>query len=516
MDAANSRTWRLFFTKANDVAMLNPLIRIASASKTFPDVAQSRIGVPFFLDDLGHPHTLANAFFSSRTMRNRAENTNIKYARSLRVWFNFLELRGCSWDTASDDDVFDYKFWRRTDSRNPNPVQGATWAADLAAISVFDRWASEFSNIHSGLADTLRSAKDRTYQGWRGSTVGGGQAVMRSAFGRAGASSVRSSDVKWFSPGAYARWRDTGVLGFDRHGTEKVRWRPRNEERDVAFVNGLYGSGLRIQEWSTVILSEIPATDTTRRYQGIELSDACAKGGHGHRYWQNVEALNSLDIYTEGPRAAAVREAHRTGAYEQIVGRQTLIDVRADGALVVVDDRGIESSKSSSELTPAQRARLFIETPDGLEPVFVWLNESGLPRPTRSWTKTFERANKRVALAGFEQLRCHPHMLRHSFALKWYAVGRLAWESKLSHLSDEQARDFREQFGNTWLLVQTMLGHSDVNTTMNFYLEPFRYLDVELLLEHGGSDLATEALLGVLRNNPRVQLDQAKLEEALR
>lgn len=56
-------------------------------------------------------------------------------------------------------------------------------------------------------------------------------------------------------------------------------------------------------------------------------------------------------------------------------------------------------------------------------------------------------------------------------------------------------------------LVQTMLGHSNVNTTKDTYLEPFRGLDVKLLLEHGVSELQAETLLDVLRSNPRVRVE---------
>jgi integrase len=58
----------------------------------------------------------------------------------------------------------------------------------------------------------------------------------------------------------------------------------------------------------------------------------------------------------------------------------------------------------------------------------------------------------------------------HTFALRWFAVGKLASASRLQHLSEDETRDFRAQFGDTWHLVQTMLGHRSVETTKNVYL----------------------------------------------
>src|SRR5439155_1686392 len=79
---------------------------------------------------------------------------------------------------------------------------------------------------------------------------------------------------------------------------------------------------------------------------------------------------------------------------------------------------------------------------------------------------------------------CSPHMLRHSCALRWYAVGRLAYERRFGHLDEDEQRNFRAQFGNTWDRVATMLGHRSPETTRRHYLEPFRTLELELLLHH--------------------------------
>jgi hypothetical protein len=54
-------------------------------------------------------------------------------------------------------------------------------------------------------------------------------------------------------------------------------------------------------------------------------------------------------------------------------------------------------------------------------------------------------------------------MLRHSMALKWFAIGKLVHAARLGHLAPDEASDFRAQFGDTWHLVQTMLGHRRVD-----------------------------------------------------
>ncbi len=96
---------------------------------------------------------------------------------------------------------------------------------------------------------------------------------------------------------------------------------------------------------------------------------------------------------------------------------------------------------------------------------------------------------------------------RHSFALRWYSVGKLLYDARFAHLDGEELRDFRVQFGDTWQLVQTMLGHRSVVTTMDVYLEPFRHLDVELLLEQAVGIPVAALLDAVWRTHPRVAGD---------
>jgi hypothetical protein len=70
-------------------------------------------------------------------------------------------------------------------------------------------------------------------------------------------------------------------------------------------------------------------------------------------------------------------------------------------------------------------------------------------------------------------------------------------------LSAQEAQDFRAQFGDTWHLVQTMLGHARVETTKNVYLEPFRQLDVEILLAHAEGFPVAEFMAQAFPSTPR-------------
>ncbi|TFC11095.1 hypothetical protein E3O59_02175 [Cryobacterium sp. MDB2-33-2] len=493
MDDSSKRTWLLFFVRGEIPLSSDDLLtRACSAIGGGNLTNRERIGRPFLVDDRGMTHRAANKFFAGGRMRNRAAGTNRKYAYAFRTWINFLELRGSAWDTASEDDLFSYKFWRRTDPLNPRSISGSTWNGDLAALGAFYDWSERMLGVSGPFLDGHAYAA-------RGSH-------SREMAHRPRASTSRSSDVKWLSPGAYRTWRDVGIHGIGLDGQEKTRWRPRCQDRDAAFVDGLYGTGLRLQEWASVVISELHEPVTEKNYATHRLSNACAKGGRGHSYWIRRDVLNTVWTYVDGERRAAIRRGQMSGAYERLTSIQLVEEVLPDGRLVVKFSSGETSILKLRDLTPVRRSTLFSRTSDGLVPLALWLNEDGLPRSKRSWYKAFDRANTRVARAGIDRLQCHPHMLRHSFALRWYAVGRIAWEQRKPELTERQTLDFRDQFGDTWSLVQTMLGHSDVNTTKSIYLEPFLGLDVNLLMEHGTSELQAETLLQVLRSNSRVRV----------
>lgn len=181
--------------------------------------------------------------------------------------------------------------------------------------------------------------------------------------------------------------------------------------------------------------------------------------------------------------------------------------VLAHRRLRLRDAAGTQVTVSLDVLVEEQRHRLFREGPHGLVPLAVWLNEDGLPRAAHGWQHTFDTANDRVGRAGLVGLAVRAHMLRHSFALRWYSVGRLLYERRFAHLSAEELRDYRAQFGDTWYLVMTLLGHADVSTTMDTYLEPFRDLDVSLLIEHAQGALISALMAEMFATHPQVLTD---------
>ncbi|MGW7363205.1 site-specific integrase [Streptomyces sp. NPDC054841] len=424
----------------------------------------------------GRPDLRVNWCLASAKWRTMAWRTQRDYTYSLLVWLNYLLTAGTNWWDADDEAATEFLFWRVTDPANEERVETGTFARDLAGLKKFYKLAARF-----GVADPFADMEQPRI--------------------------VRHADVKWLDPGGYRRWCDLGIRGFDLRGRPDPWWKGRNEQRDRAFCDGLYGNGLRVSEWASVVLPELPAYDRRRGFYTCELADACAKGGYGHKYWMPRAALRGVLGYVEGARAAAVRRAQATGRYERVADKRIVLATHGTHSVTMTSPDGGSRREQWNDVGPEIRLRLFRRTDQGLEPVALWLNEDGLPRDPGGWEHTFNTANERIESLGLENFSCTAHMLRHSFALRWYAIGKMIKYARLGHLTADEQRDFREEIGNTWHLVQTMLGHRSVETTKEVYLEPFRTLEVETLLAHADGFPVEAFMADVFAEHPWVRTD---------
>ncbi|WP_406721913.1 site-specific integrase [Streptomyces althioticus] len=473
-----ARCWQVhrydFFRDFGKLADL--LSGIAPDLDSWTAAHSSKDGQRFLLGPDGRPDLRVNACLESTKWRNLRERTQRDYTYSLVVWLNFLLAHGVHWWQAVEDDAEEFLFWRVTDPANTERVQTNSFSRDLAGLKKFYKWMRRYG-IDNPFGD-FDAPRAR-----------------------------RAEDVKWLDAGGYKRWRDLGVRGMDLSGRPDKWWRGRNEQRDAAFCDGLYGNGLRVSEWASVMLPELPLYDRRRGYYTCQLADACAKGGYGHPYWTPRSAMNGVLSYVEGARAAAVRRAQSAGRYERVAGARLVLAAHGTKAVTLEGVRGGTERKAWNDIGPRTRLRLLRRTAQGLEPLALWVNEDGLPRDGRGWEHTFDVANERIARLGLESFTCTAHMLRHSLALKWFAIGKLVHAARLGHLTEDQRQDFREQFGDTWHLVQTMLGHVRVETTKEVYLEPFRSLDVQMLLAHADGFPVESFMAEVFTGHPRVRTD---------
>ncbi|MGV1005139.1 MAG: site-specific integrase [Candidatus Nanopelagicales bacterium] len=416
-----------------------------------------------------------------------ARGSQSSYAMDLKVFLSFLERHGTCWRDATPDTLADYEFWRRRDAGNPGRVSGAKFARELAALSGFYRWQEARGTVSASPVQAV-SVRDRR-----------GESVARAALQPA---NVRSVKVKWLTPRAYRRWRDVGMGGYGGDGLLDPSWRGRNDARNVAMCDLMWASGLRLREAATLLLTELPAAAGADQYVRGRVAEAVAKGV-AREYWVSRWALQRIAGYVTTTRADAVRRAQGMGRYEDVAGRMLVTGVNHRGDVVYEDALGRPGRANLDALDDRARLLLFRRTDSGLEPLALWLTEAGIPMRYLTWEAVFAQASTRCAAKGVP-ISCHPHMLRHSFALRMLVTLIYAFDRRLG-LSEQERLEYRHLFGDPWVLVQTMLGHAKLTTTRSYYLEPVQGLQVDLFLNADNDEESIGDLLArVAQTSPRV------------
>lgn len=442
----------------------------------------------FLLKPDGSPDRDVVAYFNSVSFRGLAHDSRSSYATDLKLYLSFLESQGLDWRHATAEDFTNYEYWRRRDPRNARRVSGAKFSRELAACGRFYSWQVRRGVVSSSpveRADVQNRSGDRS-----------SRAVLQPR-------NVRSVKVKWLTPRAYRRWRDVGLGGYLADGTRQSNWRGRNDARNMAMADFLWATGLRLREGATPLLRELPIAAGQEKFVRGRLSSAVAKGS-GREYWVSQAALRRIDSYRRTTRQDAVRRAQQNGRYNEIVGKLMLEGLTDNGELTVRDGSGNINKFWLDQLDASQRLKLFRETDAGLEPLQLWLTESGQPMPYLTWEAVFAAANRRCK-GNDVDIRCHPHMLRHSFALRMLVTLFHVLDRRLG-LTPEERREYRHIFGDPWVLVQTMLGHASLTTTRNHYLEPVQGLQVDMFLNGDVDDSSIDSLLSqVATQSPLVK-----------
>lgn len=485
------RGWRLAYARPSRRRLTSA---VALEYAPTIDLREAAVGIrpgqPFLLPPTGQPDIDVSLFFASDTFTRLAADSQVSYAMDLKVFLSFLAVQEVDWRDATHNDLADFEFWRRRDDRNPRLVSSAKFSRELAAISKFYGWQQYQGNVSRSPVVMVDQRKP-----W------GPQTLRPKLLPK----SVRSTRVKWLTPRAYIRWRDIGLGGYLPDGTRDERWRGRNDGRNLALAETLWSSGLRLREGGSLVLDELPSFTSELQYTRGHIGESVAKGGRGRDFWISGRTLKLIDNYRESTRREAVHRAQREGRYTAITTKKVVNRVDNHRIVQYRDSDGRPGTVPLDNLDWKDRLDFFVEGEHGLEPWMLWLSEAGLPLPYRTWEAVFATANARCHGLGVD-IRCHPHMLRHSFALRML-VALIYTHDRRMGITAEERREFRHLFGDPWVLVQTMLGHANLATTRDCYLEPVSGLQVELFLnsDPAGGSLIDDLVSRVAQLSPRIQ-----------
>ena len=449
-----------------------------------------RPGQPFLLCPDGSPDLDVLLYFNSVSFRRLSLGSQISYAYDLRLHLSFLSSQGVDWRDATEEHLLDFAYWRRRDERNPRRVGGAKFARELTACRRFYEW-QEKRGVISRSPVEVRAVPLRD-----GSIV---------EVAKLQPSNRRSVRMKWLTPAAYREWCNVGLAGYCSDDSYDKSWRGRNASRNLAFAETLWSSGLRLREAATLMIGELPSSESSH-YPSARLAEAVAKG-QGRDYWISLQALTAIRTYRNWSRAEAVRRAQEQGRYAQVPGIMIQLSVTKNRRMIFRDLHGNDKKVVSLDSLHAdERRRVFVEGKYGLEPAMVWLSEAGLPMPHTTWQKVFQVANARCEAQGLKDRSCNPHALRHSFALRWLCVFMYAHDRRFG-LTPQERDELRRTYGDPYTMVSQLLGHSSRETTEKIYLAPVRHLPITLFLDEAASEIgsAQDLLSLVAALDPRIQ-----------
>jgi site-specific recombinase XerD len=261
------------------------------------------------------------------------------------------------------------------------------------------------------------------------------------------------------------------MRGYGVDGIADERFRGRWAARNSGFCDLMVRTGLRLSEQASLTIFDVPL-QTVAGYQRFWLPPAIAKGGSAR--WVYVPASVSRDLrgYLEVDRADVMRRARLAGRYRVTPGTFVVEDPTRP---IATSAGGTHVSVAS--LGPLERRQLLVAGADGLEPASFWLGEAGDPVAVPTWKSVFRQASLRCAGHGLD-LRAHPHMLRHTFAVVTLEQLQRGHIEALRKATAEERGHYTRVFGDPLDWVRQRLGHRSVVTTQ-IYLHALRELESE-------------------------------------
>jgi site-specific recombinase XerD len=457
-------------------------------------------GDPIMLSPDYRIDELLGLYFSSRPFSGYKRETRRNYITDLCLFFNFLWRRGKIWVQATGTDVTDFQYWRQEAEANPCRVGGSKWDRELAALMSLYVWAAKPVN---GFV-LVNPIETRQVMGRHGE--------LRTVSALA-STNAKASNVHWLTPRAFRRWVEVGLRGYTRAGL-RGRKVSRLEDRNVAYAHLLYSSGMRRLEGASLLTFEVPTLQLEGgRYYVGRLGAATTRSKKPRTFYVSSGVVGEIEGYVESSRAEVIRKAQAAGRYERLAQMRLVTQVTGGPRRVVhwCDQDGVIGETELNLATDLDRMTFYTEGPRGPEPLWLWLNEYGLPFQPHSWENVFRAANKRcqevlapkkqrpagVIPGVVEAPYLTPHGCRHSFALYMLVILHYLLDERFG-LTPEERRDFRLLYGDAWRMVQDLLGHATRETTVDIYLAPVADLQLRHLLETAPSAKAGQAATAAL------------------
>ena len=420
-------------------------------------------GTPVFLEDRTMlPVEPLNGWFRHLAYEDKDPKTLREYAYIMRRFVAFLHARGgYGLLDAIESDLAAYR--RSRTELQASPVGEATWAKEAQLLNQLNRWLVEHGWLrHRPLRLTHRGRNPLAPR-------------MR-----------RGMDIRHMTLAQYRYFRDVGLAGQLPTAEADPRFRGRAPLRNRAAADLALCTGMRPEEWSTVLFPEL-GDGRRRPGEAVQFTvQACAKYGKSREIYVPAGALDALEAFTLLERPELVAASARSLARR----RQELFVVdhidHETGRLQGVLDGQRRTFKMSGMEPPLRRITMR-ETGTGLEPLAVFSGHGGWMLGPSAWHRIRCEAWERMRLHASDpaapllpRRRWRWHDTRHTFALQLLAYLEQQMDGDEPDAVIRRRRHMAYLGGhikhNPLLIVSRRLGHSSPATTYA-YLEYSEYSD---------------------------------------
>jgi integrase len=375
------------------------------------------------------------------------------YAQVLRSWVEFLGVHGvCVFDDrvrlkSALSTYAEYRSCGPLEAR----FEATTWNQHMSILGCFYRWA---------VAEGCARAEPFTYRSAavmfadRRAVRQVNQAVRRSPKPHVTIKYLDSDFLKMFL---------NALRGLHPDGTEDSQFRGQELVRNAVVGNLVVSTGLRLQEFSHLLVQEIPPLPPgpTGLPIPFPVPAGVTKGRKPRTTWISYEALSDVHRYIDLDRRLAAegslwRPPARWGE-PLAVSEADARGGRVNGVRLRWD-----------ALTPRERLRLLAA--DGGSCILALRGGGG---PFTAWATVFARTSQRIQEC-FEARfpHVHPHRLRHTFSIhtleRLVAGYYLQAAGMAASTGTDAALALYLSKSDPLMVLRDLLGHSSVLTTESY------------------------------------------------
>jgi site-specific recombinase XerD len=413
-------------------------------------------GTPVVLDETTMlPVEPLCSWFRHLVYEEKDAKTLREYAYIVRRFVHFLESRGRDLLDATESDFQAYRLLRT--QVQDKPVGDATWGKEAQLLNQLYRWLVEHGHLrHRPLRMTPKGRNPLAPRLQRG------------------------MDIRHMTLAQYRYFRDVGLGGQLPDSQASDGFRGRAPLRNRAAADLALATGMRPEEWSTVLLPEL-SVGRRRSGESVEFPvQACAKYGKYREIYVPNGALDAVDnfLLLERPElvAASAKPLARRRRELFLVDD---VDHEAGKLRGVLDGR--RRTFTISAMGPDLRRITMQESDDGVEPLAVFVGHGGQMLGPSSWYRIRCDAWKRMRSHADDpgspmmpRRRWRWHDTRHTFALQLLSYLERQMDGDQPDAVARRRRHLAYLGGhikhNPLLIVSRRLGHASPATTYA-YLE---------------------------------------------